>query len=77
MNSGQIIDKAIEKVGDGIRNILDSHHIEHGIGTDEDDQIAIIQINLLSDLKKLRVSIHEEFVEQLKSLAKRPQQKLD
>jgi hypothetical protein len=77
MNSEQIIDKAIEKVGEGIRDILDLHHIKHGAGTNEDVHIDSILTDLLSDLEKLRKASQEEFVEQLKILAKGPQQKLD
>jgi hypothetical protein len=73
MNSEQIIKEALINVEQGIRNILDLHHIKHGAGTNEDVQIDSILTDLFSDLEKLRVASREEFVEQLKSLANGPQ----
>jgi hypothetical protein len=73
MNSEQIIKAALANVEQGIRNILDLHHIKHGGGTNEDVQIDSILTDLFSDLEKLRITTREEFVEQLKSFAKGPQ----
>jgi len=77
MDPKQIIKEALINVEHGIRNILDLHQIKHGAGTNEDVQIDSILTDLLSNLEKLKVASRDEFVEQLKSLAKGPQQKLD
>jgi hypothetical protein len=69
MDSEQIMRKALIGVEQGIRNMLDLHHINHDIGTKENEQIERMHSDLLSALEKLREASREEFVEQLKKLA--------
>jgi hypothetical protein len=69
MYSEQIMREALMRVEEGIRNMLDLHHINNDIGTKENEQIERMHSDLLSALEKLREASRVEFVEQLKKLA--------